>query len=113
MTCCFLVACTTTAETDDTSKPHDAKAYVCQTDADCVMSCESRDECCTNPCGCDTVRHKLEHADIQRHNRAECALDDVDCPSAGACDPSYAYATPRCREGTCVAELPGSRQAGQ
>jgi hypothetical protein len=95
---------------DGTSKPREAEAYVCHSDADCVMSCESKGECCANPCGCDTVRHKDEHAAIQAYNRKDCATDDYDCPDVGACAPSYEYATPRCREGACVAELPPSRK---
>lgn len=109
---CCLVACASTEReaADSGGTVLHTKTYTCGSDGDCVMSCVTETGCCPNPCGCDTVRHKDEHATVQKQQIEHCSDKIEECPSVGACDPSFEYATPRCIEGTCVAKLPESRR---
>jgi hypothetical protein len=98
----MFVGCATTGASDSATAR-------CSTDADCVNSCVQADDCCLNPCGCDQVRHIRHHEAVVEANAKHCANLDADCPDVGACDPSYAYAVPRCRDGQCVGERPPPR----
>lgn len=103
---------TSTPEPDEppTKEPVAEAEYRCTSDADCVSSCVEEDNCCPNPCGCDVVRHKDEHQAVVRANEKYCSTVDAKCPDVGACDPNFEYATPRCVDGACTAELPASRR---
>lgn len=75
----------------------------CQSDADCVVSCDRRGDCCNNPY-CEAVLHRDVARDAQEWKRESCKQDDFDkCPQVGSRMPvSYAI-VPTCQSGQCVA----------
>jgi hypothetical protein len=76
-------------------------AAKCTRDGDCVISCESKGNCCSAPC-CATAGLASEAAEVAAYNREHCKPGDC-TDVVGACDTTEVV-TPRCQAGTCVAE---------
>jgi hypothetical protein len=94
-----LVAC---GSSKSTSAPAPTGA-ACAADTDCVISCESRDDCCHNPY-CETVQPLAVVHDVEEYNREHCKTLDYKCPQVGDRSESFYNVVPRCKQGACVAE---------
>lgn len=92
-----LVACKKTAESP-------AGPRQCKADDECVLSCDSKGDCCHDPY-CEQAAHRDDAAEARAFNAERCTAEArARCPQIGArLPPDYAV-TPRCRAGACVAE---------
>ena len=78
--------------------------YTCTVDANCILACDVRGECCRNPY-CSSVMHRDESAANAKYNEQHCTAElRKECPDVGSIDPSFVFPTPRCRAGKCVGE---------
>jgi hypothetical protein len=74
------------------------ESFVCESDADCRLSCAVRDNCC-EACECINPYHRDELEAVLAANRARC-----DEPCHRSCPAPTEERVARCRERRCVAE---------
>jgi hypothetical protein len=86
------------------SKPAPEVDGTCKVDADCIISCDIRGECCANPY-CETVLHRDVAASNAAFNGRECTPEKREqCPDIGArANPTYRIEA-KCRAGNCIGE---------
>lgn len=73
----------------------------CKTDADCVVSCEKKGECCPMT-GCENVVPRAGAIEAATFNRDNCDAEvRASCPRERPRD----YIVPRCKSGTCYGEF--------
>jgi hypothetical protein len=74
----------------------------CASDADCVVSCARKNDCCDQLCApCEQVFLKAELEAHENWRAASCAA--TTCPVA-RCRPPEARTTAKCNAGTCTIE---------
>ena len=98
----LLVACKS-PPAKESPKPFQLST-TCNSDSDCVISCESKGNCCNAPY-CESVQTAAADTAIRDFNAKHCNPDArAQCPVVGgAPTPDYVIA-PRCKEHACVAE---------
>jgi hypothetical protein len=73
----------------------------CRSDADCIVSCDSRDRCCPEV-PCESVQPRARAAAIAAYNQGRCPAGMIAaCPAVVATG-----VVPRCRDGRCLAQFP-------
>lgn len=88
--------------------PADTK---CRSDDDCVLHCQRRGDCCSNPY-CDSAMHRLVADDARKFNQDNCKKDDfAKCPQIGSREPRDFAMVPKCRAQACVAEKVSTKDA--
>src|SRR5687768_6483964 len=98
------------APTPPEPKPEPVAQHACTSDADCMVSCDRKDDCCGPLCGCLEVVPRAEALAIQAYNREHCPAEPA-CKTADCMPPEH-EAVPRCRAGACEAELVPRGPAG-
>ena len=74
----------------------------CVADADCVISCATRDACCHDPY-CETVQTASAAHDAEAYNAQHCAAHPS-CPVlVDRPEPAYTV-EPHCKAGACIAD---------
>jgi hypothetical protein len=94
----LLVASTASCK-KTSSGPHP-----CTVDSECVISCESRGNCCNNPY-CEGAQHAADDREIREENSKRCTqADRKDCPVVGARMEVDYRIVPKCKASACIAE---------
>ena len=75
----------------------------CDTDADCVVDCTRRDECCDTLCRCETAHSKRAAAAIHDENTEHCRGRAIRCATM-SCPAPTDDVVARCRAHRCATE---------
>lgn len=104
-----LVACTSKGSSEGFTP-----AGQCNVDSDCVISCDTRGDCCNSPF-CENVQHKDTAAANAAFNAKECTPEKRQhCPVVGGRETPNYRIVPTCKAGSCVGvrePLPGAATA--
>ena len=99
-----LLACPKASTTDptDPTSPAETAGDPCQSDDDCVVSCQEPGNCCGQFCTCSHVYSKQHDQEIGAANSQQCGASYPMCPKAN-CRRSTHKTVAKCQQGHCVA----------
>src|SRR5258706_11935097 len=95
-------------EATDVDRPA-ATGSTCSADTDCVISCDTKADCCSDP-GCATAVMATAAADVLTYRSAHCTdAQTKKCPDIPA--PKFTVRA-ACKQGACIAIKHGASEQG-